>query len=1357
MVTRTAHLDYRVTGAEQSRARVVSLADALERQKRQAAQAAPAIRRAGQDTVVLGAVSQSATARIASLTNTLGPLGAGLGSVARTAPLAAQGLFRYAAGVERINVLSRGLNTAVLGGAAAFTVAGVAAAAYFDDVIRGADAYAAMQARVRIFTEGTVGQAQALRDVYQTARDARTSVQALVTLYTRLAPAVRDAGRAQADAMRITALVAKSNLIGGGGVREAEAGTIQFSQAIGSGVLRGDEFRSLMESQPMLMRYIARNLQVGDRNGVAFSQLRALAEQGELTANRIMNALLAAEQQIEADFANAPRTAAQGWQVLQDAITRTVGQLSMSAGLQSGVVQWLGDLTDRLDRFRERALLDPNALDPVKEIGRTLSGALAAIGNLGEGALEHFDAIVSAGTLIVSLKLGEVFASWFSRGAELARRMSANMAELRANARFAIGATLDPTAATAASALRQSAVAADLRATELRAAAEIRLAQAQVMRKAATDASAQADLVALQHGRNSAAATAAQADASMLNTQAKRAETAAKTAVAQATSAEAAARARATAATQAETVATRSVTGAMAAKHVAMRAGVGLYNLLGGAIGVATIAIGGLIWALVEAERARRREIDALRESMVVSEQMRAIVDAMTAATWAQIPALQERTARLYEQARAARQAAEAERDRARAMQTRLDEAAPTAGAGTPMAGIGGLQFGLMALVAGRRADDLEAVVRAARQDEWRQRQQVDRSRLVAFANEANTIAAQLARGRDPAGRELTADAISRLQARQADLFALGQRLVDAYERVLAQQDQAIAQAEGQERARLVAGREIYASLFDAAASVVSSTLPSDASPAAATASTGGGGRPRGRQPSLDRDIRRTLEALTQQTYRPIAGGPRFSFADGQVLDAETNGVFRARSEDEARAAQQYADAITAINTATAEEIALTGQSREALRDAAEARLRDAVATSQATQATERWAEITAEMNGESRAAARAERQVIDLRRQGADITEEAAEAYVAYARAVDQARRASQALSAVQPITREAFETVMAGARMPTDARGQVDVRAAADQLAAFRADVIREARRRTEEETRREAESEGWAEVDFRRRLAERIAAVEVAVEIETLERLRELRRQALEEEVRYIEDRIERVAESLDRAFQNLLQSGQFGEFGRAVAGDFLQMFYEEMISNPLRHAIREAIRGMLTPSAPGGGGGLGGFFQAILGSIGIRGAGRAGGAPWGGAPIPGTGNGGFRIGNFAGGGLIRGPGGPRSDSILALVDGRSPIGVSNGEFIVNAEATRRHLNLLTAINEDRVPGFAAGGLVGRPGQPAAPGAVSVTYAPVYHVVGVGEQIEALKAEIARDRAEAPGVILKTLREAKTRRMG
>ncbi|MDQ2083083.1 hypothetical protein RA307_23095, partial [Xanthobacteraceae bacterium Astr-EGSB] len=107
-----------------------------------------------------------------------------------------------------------------------------------------------------------------------------------------------------------------------------------------------------------------------------------------------------------------------------------------------------------------------------------------------------------------------------------------------------------------------------------------------------------------------------------------------------------------------------------------------------------------------------------------------------------------------------------------------------------------------------------------------------------------------------------------------------------------------------------------------------------------------------------------------------------------------------------------------------------------------------------------------------------------------------------------------------------------------------------------------------------------------------------------------------------------------------------------------------------------------------------------------------------------------------------------------------------GVVHGEeFVVNAQATARHRPLLEALNDNRLPGYEDGGYVGPPPSNvvAFPGTASggtvpiqVTYAPVYNVQGRGAEIDELRAQIARDRAEAPAVIVQTIKEAQSRRM-
>ena len=121
-----------------------------------------------------------------------------------------------------------------------------------------------------------------------------------------------------------------------------------------------------------------------------------------------------------------------------------------------------------------------------------------------------------------------------------------------------------------------------------------------------------------------------------------------------------------------------------------------------------------------------------------------------------------------------------------------------------------------------------------------------------------------------------------------------------------------------------------------------------------------------------------------------------------------------------------------------------------------------------------------------------------------------------------------------------------------------------------------------------------------------------------------------------------------------------SDAFSSMGKTILRAIEEALVKLLIVGP----IMRSLSGMMGGMGGGLGGGLGGIGLSLLGTGGL----------------------------FADGGEVRGPGGPRDDRI--------PIMASNGEFVVRADATARHLPLLHAINQNRIPRFADGGLIGNP---------------------------------------------------------
>lgn len=1314
MARRVAELDYRVTGAGRATGEVQTLARALELQRQNAAAAAPALAAAQRSVGALGATSQASRSQIMALATGLGPLGAGLGTIAVQGPNAARGLIAMSAAYERASILSRAVNMAVLGGAATMTTAAIASTAYAASILRGADAYAAMNARLRIFSDGMVAAAQNEQSLYQRAAEARTGVENLSTLFVRITPAIDDMGRAQADALQVTENASKALAIQGATMAEAAASTVQFSQAIASGVLRGDELRSMLESSPLLLRYIAQNLELNGKIGVAFGQMRKLGEEGALTADRLIEALLRASPQIEADFINAPKTAQQGWQVLKDTITRTTGQLAQSVGLQDGVYGFLSDLAKRLDDFRTETLLNPDALDPAVRAAELLGGALDTAGKLAGGVASHFDMILAAAQALTALKAGEMLAIGFAAAAAKAREAYAALRALPANARAIAGAALDETGSAAAMQARATAIATETRAREMATVAELKARRATEARTAANIASVQVDQMKMRGDIAATAVTEAQARATALNTAAQDAEKAAKVAATRATNMKTVAVTQNTVAQQAELAVTRQVTTGLLVKTATGRALAGVYGLLGGGIGIVTLALGGLIYAVWQSEQAWREKIGALRDAAVVSDELAAISNALASASWAEIPALMASAEALREKARAAREAAVAIRD---AAQADVDRANAAAGNQMQSGGSSNIGLGLAAGVQQRRRDQAQAVVEAADRDAFKAREETRRANLRAITVEARARAEENRTGRDAAGREISAGRRDENTARIAEINRVGLQNVEALDRLIASQRQAVAAAQGEEKQRLQRGLTVYQQAWEAGAEASTAGQVNTPTVRPPTSGGGSGGR-KSAQSAEDRAIATLLErvqdaaALDALMGRTASAGGRFTVSDGKLSDGGK--TFVARSEDEARAAAAYLEQIEAITGAKASLIAETGMTREALAAQAAQTLATALATSSATQADQRWQERLADLRGESTATAQAEREVAENRRQGANITDEMADAYMRLIAVQERARLAQEALNAVRPVVDEVTRAELddmgrTPERWRTDVGGMgFDVDAALRQWAAARERIGAEVERRIRAEQDKAVTDGLKSREQADAETGRRIAAARVALETANAEQVADIWRRQREDDARAWDERLQQrldqerqLADSITGSLEDLAMGGDPSDVGRRFAEDLLRGIWQELVTNPLNLLIRNLLRDIT-------GGKDGGLWGAIWGVIGggIGGVGAGtGGGPAGDLTglyrdggLPGFDRGGLPALRHLSPGLIRGLGGARDDRILARV--------SNREFISNAAATANHLPLLQRLNAgmglrealEYVPSFVHGGMPG-----------------------------------------------------------
>lgn len=148
--------------------------------------------------------------------------------------------------------------------------------------------------------------------VYVAAQDARGSFSDMASVVARFGNNARDAFGNSEEVVAFADLVQKQMTIAGASTQEAANAELQLSQALGSGVLRGDELNSIFEQAPNLIQNIA------DYMDVPIGQIRDMAADGEITADIVKAAIFSAADDINAKFDEMPMTWGQIWQSMQN-------------------------------------------------------------------------------------------------------------------------------------------------------------------------------------------------------------------------------------------------------------------------------------------------------------------------------------------------------------------------------------------------------------------------------------------------------------------------------------------------------------------------------------------------------------------------------------------------------------------------------------------------------------------------------------------------------------------------------------------------------------------------------------------------------------------------------------------------------------------------------------------------------------------------------------------------------------------------------------------------------------------------------------------------------------------------------
>ena len=220
--------------------------------------------------------------------------------------------------------------------------------------------------RLNMMNDGVQTTAELVNMVYAAAQDARGSFSQMADVVARFGNNAKDAFSSSEEVVAFADLIQKQMTIAGASTQEAANAELQLSQALGSGVLRGDELNSIFEQAPNLIQNIA------DYLDVPIGKIREMAADGELSADVVKAAIFSAADDINSKFNEMPMTWGQIWQSMQNTALIAF----------QPVLQRLNDLAN-------------------SEAFQTfIQGAIEAMATLANILLNVFDLAVSIGTFI---------------------------------------------------------------------------------------------------------------------------------------------------------------------------------------------------------------------------------------------------------------------------------------------------------------------------------------------------------------------------------------------------------------------------------------------------------------------------------------------------------------------------------------------------------------------------------------------------------------------------------------------------------------------------------------------------------------------------------------------------------------------------------------------------------------------------------------------------------------------------------------------------------------------------------------------------------------------------------------------
>lgn len=283
----------------------------------------------------------------------------------------------------------RALSDLTAGFASAGRAAAAATAAFATGkIVQIADEWNSVNARLKQASSSADDFAASQRQLMEISQRTGTAFSDNANLFSRATASMREYGYSSDEVLKITEAVSTGLKLSGANTQEASSVITQFSQALAQGVLRGEEFNAVNEAGDRVIRALAAGM------GVARKDLKSMADQGQLTIDKVVPALMSQLGALQGEFANMPQTVSGSLQKVTNSFMAWVGGVNQATGATDALSGGLDNVAQTLDSFTSSAV--SGALSEVADNMSTITTVAGAL--VGVGLARYLSGVVTSAT-----------------------------------------------------------------------------------------------------------------------------------------------------------------------------------------------------------------------------------------------------------------------------------------------------------------------------------------------------------------------------------------------------------------------------------------------------------------------------------------------------------------------------------------------------------------------------------------------------------------------------------------------------------------------------------------------------------------------------------------------------------------------------------------------------------------------------------------------------------------------------------------------------------------------------------------------------------------------------------------------